>query len=510
MLVTGRTTRGGSARVSLRCPTHEPHRARAARPGVRARTRIVMLPAAFSKPQDFVQRRFRRGGARAPTRRRSGICRACAPARQRPRHPDPAARGDHPAGARTRVHAVAGRHLPRGLPRAGLRRAVPGASSPGLCLLAPYLGSHLVTAEIERAEGLAHWRPGPLRGSGRGAARLALHRARCARDPLPVHLGLGREDRFGRRHRLLAAALAPDRVDVVPGGSRLAHLGRLWERFLDTRLASHTDSRRATPAEHFAVMRHAPGRPSRMNASARRPWHALAADSRIRCAARRRRGARHGASALVAVGARRGASPTTCCSRRRALAAQPPARARTGRTCPPPSRRARAAVAITIDDGPDPEVTPRVLDLLDEHGARATFFCIGERVERYPALARDIVARQHEIGNHSYRHPVQLLAARAARPRRARSSARSRRSVRATGESRALLPRAGWPAQPVSRAGAARGRSCSWSAGPAAASTPSTAMPERVLGSLTHRLAGRRYPAAARWPRGAHAAAARR
>jgi peptidoglycan/xylan/chitin deacetylase (PgdA/CDA1 family) len=65
---------------------------------------------------------------------------------------------------------------------------------------------------------------------------------------------------------------------------------------------------------------------------------------------------------------------------------------------------APAAVAITIDDGPDPEVTSRVLDLLDEHDARATFFCIGERVERHPALARAIVARQHEIGNHTYRH----------------------------------------------------------------------------------------------------------
>jgi peptidoglycan/xylan/chitin deacetylase (PgdA/CDA1 family) len=68
------------------------------------------------------------------------------------------------------------------------------------------------------------------------------------------------------------------------------------------------------------------------------------------------------------------------------------------------SLTAPAAVAITIDDGPDPEVTSRVLDLLDEHHARATFFCIGERVERHPALARAIVARQHEIGNHTYRH----------------------------------------------------------------------------------------------------------
>ena len=71
---------------------------------------------------------------------------------------------------------------------------------------------------------------------------------------------------------------------------------------------------------------------------------------------------------------------------------------------PPPQAPAPAAVAVTIDDGPDPEVTSRVLDLLDEYQARATFFCIGERVDRHPALARDIVARQHEIGNHTYRH----------------------------------------------------------------------------------------------------------
>ena len=62
-------------------------------------------------------------------------------------------------------------------------------------------------------------------------------------------------------------------------------------------------------------------------------------------------------------------------------------------------------MAITIDDGPDPGVTPRVLDLLAAHGARATFFCIGARVERYPELARRIVLEGHEIGNHSQHHP---------------------------------------------------------------------------------------------------------
>ena len=61
-------------------------------------------------------------------------------------------------------------------------------------------------------------------------------------------------------------------------------------------------------------------------------------------------------------------------------------------------------VALTIDDGPDPAVTPQVLDLLAAHGVRATFFCIGARVERHPALARRILAEGHEIGNHTQRH----------------------------------------------------------------------------------------------------------
>ncbi len=70
----------------------------------------------------------------------------------------------------------------------------------------------------------------------------------------------------------------------------------------------------------------------------------------------------------------------------------------------PAQSAARGEVAITIDDGPDPQVTPQVLSLLDAHAARATFFCVGERVDRYAELAREIVLRGHAIENHSYRH----------------------------------------------------------------------------------------------------------
>jgi len=63
-----------------------------------------------------------------------------------------------------------------------------------------------------------------------------------------------------------------------------------------------------------------------------------------------------------------------------------------------------AQIALTIDDGPDPDVTPRILDLLDRHGARATFFCIGDNARRYPQWIEAMVARGHAVENHSQRH----------------------------------------------------------------------------------------------------------
>ncbi len=81
----------------------------------------------------------------------------------------------------------------------------------------------------------------------------------------------------------------------------------------------------------------------------------------------------------------------------------------------PQEAASRNVVAISIDDGPEPSTTPRVLDILDACGAKATFFCIGERVVRYRALAQEIARRGHAIENHSYRHPnyFSLLGPRA-------------------------------------------------------------------------------------------------
>ncbi len=64
----------------------------------------------------------------------------------------------------------------------------------------------------------------------------------------------------------------------------------------------------------------------------------------------------------------------------------------------------RRELALTFDDGPDPRVTPQVLDLLDAHGQRGTFFVIGERAEAHPELLREIVRRGHAVENHSLRH----------------------------------------------------------------------------------------------------------
>ena len=60
--------------------------------------------------------------------------------------------------------------------------------------------------------------------------------------------------------------------------------------------------------------------------------------------------------------------------------------------------------ALTFDDGPDAEHTPRVLDILAAHGARATFFLIGERAVRAGALVRSIAAAGHDLGNHTWSH----------------------------------------------------------------------------------------------------------
>jgi peptidoglycan/xylan/chitin deacetylase (PgdA/CDA1 family) len=70
------------------------------------------------------------------------------------------------------------------------------------------------------------------------------------------------------------------------------------------------------------------------------------------------------------------------------------------RSCPNETRK----IALTFDDGPHPTQTKRILDILDRYEVHATFFMIGVNVENYPDAAKEVLARGHEIGNHTYSH----------------------------------------------------------------------------------------------------------
>jgi peptidoglycan-N-acetylglucosamine deacetylase len=77
--------------------------------------------------------------------------------------------------------------------------------------------------------------------------------------------------------------------------------------------------------------------------------------------------------------------------------------------------RERAQIALTIDDGPDPVYTPKVLDTFRKYGVKATFFVVGGCAEQYPDIVRRIAEEGHEVGSHSYSHPYfQRLSWRAA------------------------------------------------------------------------------------------------
>ena len=77
-------------------------------------------------------------------------------------------------------------------------------------------------------------------------------------------------------------------------------------------------------------------------------------------------------------------------------------------------RRGRKVAYLTFDDGPIPEVTPRILDILDRFGVKATFFMVGDNARRHPELVEEVRRRGHTIGNHTMHH----LQGRKTMPRR--------------------------------------------------------------------------------------------
>ncbi|MGC3978099.1 MAG: polysaccharide deacetylase family protein [Paludibacteraceae bacterium] len=61
-------------------------------------------------------------------------------------------------------------------------------------------------------------------------------------------------------------------------------------------------------------------------------------------------------------------------------------------------------IFLTFDDGPIPEVTPKVLDILDNYNAKATFFCVGDNVRKHPETYMEVIRRGHQVGNHTFHH----------------------------------------------------------------------------------------------------------
>jgi pimeloyl-ACP methyl ester carboxylesterase len=207
----------------------------AAHPGRIAPTRVLMLPGAFSAPSDFVQQGF----VRAVRERELEVDLVFAELRLEALADQSAFPGllediVLPMRAPGSALWIGGISL-GGYLALGCAERYPGEFA-GLCLFAPYLGSHLVTDEISRAQGLEGWHAGEVLDED-DERRIWRFIGTLRTGSMAVHLGLGRDDRFARRHALLSAELPAASVDIVPGGHDWPTWRRLWDRFLDARLA---------------------------------------------------------------------------------------------------------------------------------------------------------------------------------------------------------------------------------------------------------------------------------
>ena len=221
--VEARRSRGKRLMQTLRVP---------ATPGRRAALEVVLLPAAYSAPEDFVKAGFVEAvRARGLNLDLSFVPLELSDVTDRTIVATVLEELIAPAREHGTTVWLGGISLGGYLALCCAERA-PGAIA-GLALFAPYLGSYLITGEIARA-GLKSWTcaAGDEADEERRIWRFLKHRE--AQPPL--HLGLGREDRFAERHRVLAAALEPGEVDTVPGGHDWPTWRRLWDNFLDVRL----------------------------------------------------------------------------------------------------------------------------------------------------------------------------------------------------------------------------------------------------------------------------------
>ncbi len=210
-----------------------------AQPGVTASTRILFLPAAYTGPEDFVAAGFVRAV------RERGLRLDLVFADVNLQHLT-----DRTILRRVRHELV----LPAralgcrsvwicGISLGGfvgLSYAERYAGEiDGLCLLAPYLGNHMITGEIARANGVSAWQPGELAADDDERRVWRFIKSRGS-QPIAVRLGYGSEDRFANSHRMMGAALSPEAVRVIPGGHEWPVWAQLWSDFLDSQF-THRD-----------------------------------------------------------------------------------------------------------------------------------------------------------------------------------------------------------------------------------------------------------------------------
>jgi hypothetical protein len=205
----------------LRVAVHE-HRS--------AARRVVLLPPAYAEPEDFLAAGF----AAAIQARKLDLDLLLVA---------PQLRHVNDRGFLAPLHALlvqdaatirtwlGGISLGAYLALCGAQRSA--AVLEGMLLLAPYLGSHVTVSEVART-GLAAW-PAP-EGSEIDEEHALWRLLKHWPEGVALHLGMGLQDRYGTRHRVLAAALSPGQVDAVSGAHDWPTWRRLWDNFLDVLL----------------------------------------------------------------------------------------------------------------------------------------------------------------------------------------------------------------------------------------------------------------------------------
>lgn len=208
-----------------------------AQPGATASTRILFLPAAYTGPEDFIQAGF----VRAVRERELPLDLVFAELNlQHMTDRTILRRVRHELVLPARAVGCSSIWL-CGISLGGfigLSFAERYTSEiDGLCLLAPYLGNHIVVGEIERANGIGSWRPGELAADD-DERRVWRFIQSQPREQICIRLGYGSEDRFSNSQRMMASALPPENVRVVPGAHEWPVWSQLWEDFLDSQFSS--------------------------------------------------------------------------------------------------------------------------------------------------------------------------------------------------------------------------------------------------------------------------------